>query len=297
MSWPLLTLLAAVLPLVCEGLRGARRQQASDLAAARRAEWAAVYQAESDDRRFWAAEWAALETELLRLQDAAAVASPKNATNATSVQKVTKNATNAKSVAGHTAPPAKAAGPPSFKLNMKPTSAADLVPALAMLKGLYEDGKSRIAALNAREKTSKQHFADKEAEHNTRIARIESRFANHTLSAEFRTNETKDENRLWSYWQRVRERQHHQFHTSLKIQHGTMEKVKKMIEMYEQAISGKADKAQMKQELRQVGGGLPEIVFLQDEQQAVVRYCHEALTEVRAARAAEQQQQQQSDIA
>merc|ERR1719252_201227 len=150
-----------------------------------------------------------------------------------------------------------------LKLNLNPKSVADLVPALAMLKGLYEDGKDRIAKLNAREKKYKQQFADKEAEHNRRMARIESRFKNHTLSAEFRTNETRDENRLWNYWDRVRERQHKQYHTALKIQHATLEKVKKMIDMYEKTIAGKTDEA--KKELRKVAP--PEIVFLQADEE------------------------------
>ena len=35
-----------------------------------------------------------------------------------------------------------------------------------------------------------------------------ARGKNHTLSADFLKNETKDEMRLWNYWERVRERQH-----------------------------------------------------------------------------------------
>merc|ERR550537_1962771 len=134
-----------------------------------------------------------------------------------------------------------------------------------MLKGLYEDGKERIAKLNAREKKYKAQFADKEAEHARRLARIEARFKNGTLSAEFHANETRDETRMWTYWQRVRERQHRQFHTSLKIQHGTMERVKTMMDMYEKTINGQVkDKAQVKKELAKVSQGvMPDIVFLQ----------------------------------
>jgi len=157
-----------------------------------------------EDARFWTSEWAAIEDELLKLSS---VASAQN------TEAPTGNSTRAllKSI------------------NLNPKSVADLVPALAMLKGLYEDGKERITKLNAREQDSKEKFATKEKEHNSRLDRIESRFKNHTLSAEFRTNETRDEARLWKYWERVRERQHRQFHTSLKIQHATISKVKNMM--------------------------------------------------------------------
>eukprot|EP00445_Apocalathium_hangoei_P006126 CAMPEP_0203864212 /NCGR_PEP_ID=MMETSP0359-20131031/14632_1 /ASSEMBLY_ACC=CAM_ASM_000338 /TAXON_ID=268821 /ORGANISM="Scrippsiella Hangoei, Strain SHTV-5" /LENGTH=273 /DNA_ID=CAMNT_0050781909 /DNA_START=53 /DNA_END=874 /DNA_ORIENTATION=+ len=226
---------------------------------ARAADWRAVSQAEADERRFWASEWSDLETDLERLHD---VVEPAPAAH----KKHEKSP-----LAG-------------LKLNLEPKNPADLIPALTMLKGLYEDGKSRIGHLNVREKDLKAKFELKTAEHGRRIQAIDARFKNHTLSAEFKTNETRDETRLFSYWERVRERQHKQYHTSLKIQHGTLEKVKTMIDMYEKTISGKADKATISKELRKVGGGaLPEIVFLQDTKTATARFCEDALKELRAA--------------
>merc|ERR1719240_326227 len=109
-----------------------------------------------------------------------------------------------------------------------------------MLKSMYQDSKDRIAQSNAREEKSKKWFAAKEAEHKSKLEQIEGRFKNHTLSQEFRTNETNDENRYFNYWSRCRERQHRQFHTNLKIQHAMMMKTKKMIEMYEKTMSGDA---------------------------------------------------------
>merc|ERR1719158_2824215 len=116
---------------------------------------------------------------------------------------------------------------------------AALAPMLAMLKGLYQDSKDRISQQNAREEKSKKWFADKEAEHKAKLATIEGRYKNGTLSEEFHTNETRDENRYFSYWSRCRERQHRQFHTNLKIQHAMMMKTKKMIDVYEKALSSK----------------------------------------------------------
>jgi len=170
-------------------------------------------------------------------------------------------------------------------MNLNPKRPEDLLPALAMLKGLYENSKQRIAELNAREKQMKQEFEQREAAHNASLTRIEARFKNHTLSEEFRVNETRDENRLFSYWQRVRERQHRQFHTSLKIQHATLSKEKAMIDMYEKAIAGKDDKAQASKELAKLSQGMPEVVLLQRAWAEAAPSFRQALQEVQEERA------------
>lgn len=237
---------------------------------------------EAEDRRFWTGVFEDLESELTRLHDAAAeaeTAPATNSTNATSATSLHKNTTTLKKIATHHSNPLK-----GLKLNLNPKSVSDLVPALAMLKSLYEDGKERIAALNAREKKYKFQYAEKQARHNATLARIETRFKNHTLSAEFRANETRDENRLWSYWEKCRERQHRQYHTSLKIQHATMERVKNMMDMYEKTIAGTANKAQVVRQLARVSGGMPEIVFLQSAWRDMRGFCGQALEELHEVR-------------
>merc|ERR1719310_2337754 len=154
--------------------------------------------------------------------------------------------------------------------------AAALAPMLAMLKGLYQDSKDRISQQNVREEKSKKWFADKEIEHKKKMEQIEGKFKNHTLSEEFRTNETRDENRYFNYWSRCRERQHRQFHTNLKIQHAMMNEVKKMIDMYEKTISGKG-KEQVQKKLQQEMA--PEVVFMQ-----VADFCRDSMAEVREQR-------------
>jgi len=177
----------------------------------------------------------------------------------------------------------EAADPAKMLASLKLPKSMALAPMLAMLKGLYEESKDRISQQNVREEKSKKWFAGKEAEHVAKLATIEGKFANHTLSQEFRTNETRDEARYFNYWQRCRERQHRQFHTNLKIQHAMMTKTKKMITMYDAALSPKAaDQAKAK---KMLGGqtGMPEIVFLQnfDEvKRQVVDFCRDSLDEV-----------------
>lgn len=234
-----------------------------------RAERTWFVDAEAEDRHFWQWEWSGITAELLQLRDAV-----ESTTHRGMSLTQAGNTSQAEGSSKHFSPLA------GIKLNLNPKTTADLVPALAMLKSLYEDGKERISTLNAREKKYKQQYDDRLAVHNKRMAEISAQ----TLSADFKANETRDENRLWNYSEQVRERQHRQFHTSLKIQHGTLEKVKSMMDMYEKAIAGKDDKAQ--QELARVASGhLPEVVLLQEAWKATATYCKEALAEAHIASA------------
>lgn len=244
-------LAAALLPAAQSLLRVARSVASAEALALE------ATRMEAEDTRFFTTEFSAMEAQLTRL---ASIAQPANASS------------NAASQAHH-----KSLIPKHPNLN--PKSVADLIPQLAMLKSLYEDGKDRIAKLNEREKENKKKWEEKEAAHKAKLARIEARFANHTLSLEFRTNETRDENNLYKYWDRCHQRQHQQYRTGLRIQHATLEKVKKMIDMYEKTISGDSKKVeQAKKELKRVAP--PEIVFLQT---SVVEFCQQAMEELKTA--------------
>jgi len=168
-----------------------------------------------------------------------------------------------------------------WNVKINPKNTADLMPALAMLKSLYEEGKQRIARFNANETRSKQHFQGQQREHFLRLATVEAKFKSHSLSQEVRANLTRDENWMFNYWAKVRERQHRLFHTSLKIQHGTMEKEKMMIDAYEKTIAGTPNKALVQKELGKVSGE-PEVVLLQAAWQTAARYFSDALRDVRA---------------
>lgn len=259
-----------------EGVTVLLAQRAASLSglALRSAEWRAAQEVEAEGTRFWVSEWNALEAQLHRFRIAAAEAPKPNP----AAPQANADAAAAKPSTKHSKSPLA-----GLKLNLNPKTTADLLPTLAMLKGLYQDGKERIGKLNAMEKDAKHKYDEKQALHQKRLDEVEARFKNHTLSAEFRTNETRDENRLWSYWERVREGQHKQFHTSLKIQHATLDKVKKMVDMYEKTIAGKTSKSQVAKQLAKVGGGgLPEVVLLQEAQRAATKFCDEALAEVHA---------------
>mmetsp|Transcript_71327 Transcript_71327/g.136037 ORF Transcript_71327/g.136037 Transcript_71327/m.136037 type:complete len:317 (-) Transcript_71327:232-1182(-) len=272
-------------------------QRASVSSSSASSAWIAYTEMAVQERSFWLSELTSTESALLLLQKAATA--PSQATNA---GKQTKNASSSRGVGAPKAlvhnnstaktpahknasakdlksiDPAqlmKSLGIPSLKLSGK----AALAPMLAMLKGLYDDSKERIAQQNVREEKSKKWFANKEVEHKNKLAKIEAKHKNHTLSDEFYTNETRDENHYFSYWARCRERQHRQFHTNLKIQHSMMQKVKVMIDMYQKTISGTADADKIKRQLQVVSGGVPEVVLIEVQQ-----FCHDALSEVRASR-------------
>jgi len=250
-------------------------------------------QTEREDLKYWSVEWGATESALLKLKALVdeipstmsvlqVATSMPHGNVSQKIQNASTQATIAVNATGKTHRDGADIRAALRHINLNPKTAADLAPALAMLKGMYDDGKARISSLNAREKQSKQRFAAKEADHKAKLEKIEFK-CNHTrLSAEFCRNETRDENRFFKYWTGVRERQHRQFHTSLKIQHGMMQKVKGMIDMYDKAMHGtSAQKEQVKQELSHgTGGGLPEVVLFQTMQHEVAAFCKESLEEV-----------------
>lgn len=300
----------------------------------RAAEWLSVEQAlerQLADRSFWAAEWTSVENDLTNLQEAAvriAQTQPPAAGNTEKVSDLQLGAFGPKSPASaeakkksNSSTTTKAVAP-SKKVDQKvpaataavaqkaesssdadaavlkgPKDPVALATELAMLKGIYEQGRERIGDMNRKEKKSKEDFAKKEAAHKENLAEIEARFHSNKGSAEFRAedhvNATKEENRIFSYWQHCRERQHKQFHNMLKVMHGTMSREKQMIDLYEKALSGKADQVKtVKKQLSQMTGGPsggeePEVVFTQTAKgasQQVLNFCKETLVEVRAAR-------------
>lgn len=275
---------------------------------AERSEIVAFFDAEAADRSFWGEELSGIESQLVKLKRAADGGFAATATLQISAKPVAKSIpptkVNATATAAAAALPAKLAATvakhakkdqPLEKIDPTKLAASlgampdmknamELAPMLAMLKGLYDEGKERIGKMNQREKDSKAKFAKKELDHKAKLAKIEERFKAGKLSQEFRTNETKEENRMFTYWSHCRIRQHKQFHNMLKMQHTTMEREKMMIDMYEKTLSGKADKTKVKQELGQVAGGIPEVVFLQNVRKSVAKFCGETLKEVKAER-------------
>merc|ERR1719313_2514354 len=137
---------------------------------------------------------------------------------------------------------------------------------LDMLEGLYGDQKKRIGDLNKKEEESKKYFAKQQAEFNSRIKEITDKHNRHRLSDEFFKNETRDYTRQFKYWEGVRERNHKQFHTALKITHGMMQREKDMISKYEAAISMK-----MPEDTKKVAAPVeaPEVVLMQQRREVV----------------------------
>eukprot|EP00438_Fugacium_kawagutii_P030621 Skav206077 [mRNA] locus=scaffold1771:223605:249915:+ [translate_table: standard] len=124
---------------------------------------------------------------------------------------------------------------------LKPNS--ELLPALAMLRSVYADGKERIAKLNKQEEDSKKDFQAKEHAHGQKLSDIRKKLDGKKISEQFYQTEVKDENRIWSYWTKVRAHQHRQFLAALRVQHGTMKKVSHMIDLYEKTLAAKGKSA------------------------------------------------------
>jgi len=154
-----------------------------------------------------------------------------------------------------------------------------------MLRGLYEDGKERIAELNTKEEESKKLFAEKQKAHAEKLEALKQKMETKKISKEFYDSDVKDETRMWTYWSRVRERQHRQYLSALRIQHATMKKVSGMIELYEKTLAGKGADG-LKDDFQKVmatlhGGAAGHLVLVQSKD---LQCCAAELRALRAER-------------
>lgn len=133
-----------------------------------------------------------------------------------------------------------------------PTSAAsELGPMSGMLDSMYDDCKKRIVQLKQKESVSKQRYEDRSKSHESRVAAIEAEFRNQqaapaAMQAEetaLKNHEEDEANFFMNYWERVRKRNHKQYHTFLKIQHSMMDSLKSMSDSYQQAEQGATPQA------------------------------------------------------
>jgi len=219
--------------------------------------------AQRDDEMFLQGSWQRLAEDLRNV-------------SGTSMNHTADKANAAKTPMDHTADKANAA---KMHQMMDATKGlmgkAMLAPALGMLHGLYDDQKGRISSLNKREQKSKDRFAEQQKKHDEKLASLKDKIDHNKISKEFFDNSTKDENRLFKYWQGCRDRAHHQFHTQLKLTHGLMEKEKGMIGAYDKALADPEPTKEGLKAFNKVAGNVqPEIVLMQDSD---VEFCVSSL--------------------
>lgn len=252
-----------------------------------------------DDSQYWVKQFGQLQKELFQLQKSAAGAvtvdlqmSSQNVSNATSVA-VKVNSHNSTAAAKPSMSDAMEhasdafataasglAGLPSMQDMKAVQGKATLIPMLAMLKGMYDDQKHRIAELNKHEEQSKKRFAKQKEEYEARIAHIKNQTL---LSPETMKNATEQATKFFKYWERARDRGHRQFHNALKITHSSMQKEKEMIAAYEKAISGVAPSAKDTSKMAEIKRSLPEQapeVVLAQQRKMVAAFCQETLKEI-----------------
>lgn len=138
---------------------------------------------------------------------------------------------------------------------------------LKMLKSSVEYGNSRIERLKSQEQKSLQRYNEQELGHKKRQAAIDERYHNKTLIEEFYQSNTKEESRQWGSWTRNRERQQDQFLAGTKLQQGALKNAQLLIDAYEKSSP-------------------PSSAQLQEAQQGMKSFCHEAWAELQKQQSA-----------
>jgi len=130
---------------------------------------------------------------------------------------------------------AKLAGLQLVGSHEAPSDSATMASEAELLNGFYEDSKKRIVQLNQHEAVSKQRYLEHQATDRARVSEIESEFRGKHADSALKAHLEDEEGFFKKYWERVRARNHKQFHTCLKIQHGLMDRLGSMREAYKQA--------------------------------------------------------------
>lgn len=242
---------------------------------------------ERRDREFWTSQWRTLEYDALRLQQGLS----SKGSGLLQISRQAPKAPSKTSKAKMPAPvaPAGSAGEAADLESKMPNmpkipamkglaGKAMLAPMLGMLKNMYQDQKKRIGDLNKKEEVSKKRFAKQQAKFNEQMKGINDKVALHKISPEFAKNGTAEYERIFKYWQGVRERNHRQFHNALKITHGMMQREKDMISQYERALALPDSVPKSAAPAKPVEA--PEVVLEQDRVE-LVRFCHSALVQIR----------------
>lgn len=157
---------------------------------------------------------------------------------------------------------------------------------LAMLEGLYDSQKDRIVEINKHEEKSKKRYDEQLKAYNSKCAALDLERKRGKWDDGFYKNMTRDNAHQFDYVKRCRERDHKQFHNSLKLTHATMSKEKTMVKAYTEALAGPTPKntKDASKQLAKVekDSGMPEIVFVQ-QAQAIVHFCQESRADVQNA--------------
>ena len=151
---------------------------------------------------------------------ASASAPSKNASQAVPVKEAGSKVADALKAAGAGALPASVVNALGTKTK-EAVGTAMLAPMLEMLKGLYGEQKKRISEINKREEKSKLRFDEQKKAYEAKMKKLEEEHKSGHLKDEWYKNETRDATHTFKYWERSRDRNHRQFHNSLKLTHAT----------------------------------------------------------------------------
>lgn len=200
------------------------------------------------------------------------VGSVKPAANVTVDAKKTQNATDSKkALLAKSTSNAQAFSTQNALESMKGMGVAQMPAMLGLMKGMYANWKDKISMANKKEQDQKKSF---EAE----IARLEEKKRGYKGDV----NATKMYDNMENYWKKQRNLAHRQYHTSLKLMHAGMEKMKVMIGAMGDAVAGKKP---TKKEMAKVEQMMPpEVVFLQRQVKLFAAWAKGATSMLRDAR-------------
>jgi hypothetical protein len=152
--------------------------------------------------------------------------------------------------------------------NAKSVDVKDMPMMLTILEAMYGRFKDNIKNANELEAKTKKHYEENMAKYQQRKAANKD---DHALD------------RMDEYWVKSRKLSHAHYHSMLKVAHAGMARLQMAIDMMTKAVNGqKLDKKEL-EHLRSVTPA-PTVVLMQ-VRTTLLKYCHEALVEIKSAKA------------
>eukprot|EP00747_Dinoflagellata_sp_TGD_P216136 gnl/TRDRNA2_/TRDRNA2_88733_c0_seq1.p1 gnl/TRDRNA2_/TRDRNA2_88733_c0~~gnl/TRDRNA2_/TRDRNA2_88733_c0_seq1.p1 ORF type:complete len:232 (+),score=75.40 gnl/TRDRNA2_/TRDRNA2_88733_c0_seq1:102-698(+) len=154
-----------------------------------------------------------------------------------------------------------AAAAPKVNGTLANSTKANLLKEQKVLTDLFAKLKTNIKGFNKYEQESKDSNKVRIQEIQKKLERDRAELnktKNGTFQHEELVNRTRDEERDLKYWTEGRELQHQMFHSHLKMTHSMMERVRSVLDAYQQVLTkGKLD-PKVKQALHATAESLPK---------------------------------------
>lgn len=233
-------------------------------------------EAEVSDRSFWAAQWRALENDLLRLEGMLSAADHRSGLLQVAAKAEPTQQSKVKERLD-----AVLSGAPNSQgkaESLTKGSDAELGEMLQMMSSMYDTQHKRTAVLHKRDEFSKKRFTNQQTQYQDELKRLAAGYRQRKSPAELAAYRSKMEGLkdAFRHFQKLRDQNLKEFQNAMALTNGVMTHEREMID-----LMVKAKEKQPPVTEQSLKAGKAGVESLHRRTQALVGYCQHALKSVR----------------